>query len=651
MKIGILPFLLVFAAFPALAEDEYQVSVEAGFAGEARSGRPLTVQVLIERKEQLIDPPPNRPRVAEGELTLIVVAPNGHRDVESIPGLALAPGDRKRIDRVVPPGARVEAVLRVGDVETSADPVTPGSSHIDADRIVVSIGEPGRWLAQAHDSPLEPESAETSGNPERPARILIAPASLNALPVHPAAYQGIDLVVVGDLGDATPDPGGVEALLAWVRSGGRAIVLGGRHALRRLGTPWEQLFPGEPVGEAAVAFPAEVARKLGVPGLAALTVGATGWRGTPTTSRFTGKETPLFLEREAGWGRVLLLTFDPTGRPIRGSELETPFWIGLLRWALEPGVAPVIVDTWAGAGETAPIEPPSPVWVLFFTLLYAVVVGPGNYLVMRALDRDRWLWVTTPLIAFGFFAASLSLDRQAVSRPLVVRQISLVWLGEEGAPAEWTTWLDFFSASRGTLRADVSGGDVLAIDADAVADSPADWAASLSHRETASGRRYEFGVEKWSRRRLVLHGRGQLPWACTLEGGRITLGVPGTARHVVVLRDGMVRGRESLEKGEAWDLATAAPGTATEPAPVPCSGGWRTLRANAPPFLADADYLETSLWGYFANEVVRASAVDSARGGVVFLTDEPPQTVQVSGLEHRFEARTLVIARFPEAGK
>ena len=64
------------------------------------------------------------------------------------------------------------------------------------------------------------------------------------------------------------------------------------------------------------------------------------------------------------------------------------------------GIASVF-DPAAGE-QTAPMEPPEPRWILLFTLGYALLIGPANWLAFRALGRERWLWVSTPAIAAGW---------------------------------------------------------------------------------------------------------------------------------------------------------------------------------------------------------------------------------------------------------
>ena len=44
---------------------------------------------------------------------------------------------------------------------------------------------------------------------------------------------------------------------------------------------------------------------------------------------------------------------------------------------------------------------PAPTWVAAFLVGYIAIVGPGQYLVLRRMDRREWAWFGFPLVAVG----------------------------------------------------------------------------------------------------------------------------------------------------------------------------------------------------------------------------------------------------------
>ncbi len=649
-------FLALLAAREARSQDAPEVSItlEVGFGGEVRSGSAIPLHVRLDRSATAL-----RPGAAElqrGEIVIEVETRSGAVDVERVPDIVLPAGGSRRFDRVVPTGRKVRVSFQADGRTLGSAEIEPAMSMLDRDRLVVTLSGRGFWLGFLHDSPLKAEPAPKPAEDEAEdssletlsgGRLHVGAAALHALPSHPAGWEGVDLVAVGDLGDLPPDDTRAEALFGWIRTGGRLLVIGGVHDLRRRGGAWERLAAGEPGEPVESPLPSEAAAAWNVPDLAGLRLVTRTWTGARGRDPFPAPGPPVVIRRAFGWGEVIHLNFDPTSPPLRGHPREPEFWAGVIKWALA-GTQPASAEVfWAGAGDSARLDPPKARWVLAYTVLYALLVGPVNYLALRALERERWLWLTTPALAVLFFSGSVQLDQRAIDRPMVVRHLTVLWLGDDPTePAEWTTYLDFFASSRSTVTLRISSDTSLALDPDAVDESRTAEESALERCVTANATELRFPVEKWARRRLVLRGRGEPPWTVAVEEsarGRPQAVLPQGAREVFARSSGSVAYAAKPPAGAAWDW-TSAPSQGAAPT-------WRDLAPGPRLFGQGIPSADQPLWHLFDDPAFDRTPLRlDANGGLVFLIDEAPETISLAaGPPAAWTVRTLVLRRFSDS--
>jgi hypothetical protein len=151
---------------------------------------------------------------------------------------------------------------------------------------------------------------------------------------------------------------------------------------------------------------------------------------------------PLVISARRGLGTVFLLSLDPSTEPLRSWPGSVNLWRYMLSHvATNATLAPSGTTPFVGWGrvprnamvDIASLNPPSPTPLVLLLLGFTLIVGPGNYLLLRRLGQPTWALVTIPLttgvgalLAFGLAAA----QRDSES---IMTKVSIV-RAQPGAP-------------------------------------------------------------------------------------------------------------------------------------------------------------------------------------------------------------------------
>jgi hypothetical protein len=238
-----------------------------------------------------------------------------------------------------------------------------------------------------------------------PGRAVVAFVEPEDLPRLWQEYEGVDLLVVRNLDQARVDDSQREALLIWVRLGGRLLLIPqpGARAPEFL----DPLLPAVVGGETRmVPAPAEpAARGANLPPgpyfVAALTP-------RPGADVLLAGGAPIVAAASLGRGRVTVWAFDPASPPF-------DVWPGRIRlWAAALGTPPrAVVDVVAAAAhlpQKTPLDPVAHVEAGGAILLYIV----GVWVIGRRLPSPLGVAATVALAGAGLVVfALLAADTRA----------------------------------------------------------------------------------------------------------------------------------------------------------------------------------------------------------------------------------------------
>lgn len=295
-------------------------------------------------------------------------------------------------------GADISVQLLAGD-ELIAETGTSSLSRMAAADLLYGVisPEPGA-LAFLGTVPAGREEAA------------VAFLTLDDLPDIAPGWQALDLLVLDDSDSSRLSREQQDALATWIENGGQLVVTGG---------------PGGATTAAGVAelLPVTVTGSDTVselPALAAFArtdLGSGGPFVVATSELNDGEvilaegETILMARRPVGRGAVFFLALDPRLDPLRG-------WAGAaVLWEMIAASAPTappwgsgLRDSFAAGSAISAIpglELPS-IWQLIaFLLIYTVVIGPVNYLILRRMRRPELAWVTIPAFVLLFSIITL----------------------------------------------------------------------------------------------------------------------------------------------------------------------------------------------------------------------------------------------------
>jgi hypothetical protein len=253
-----------------------------------------------------------------------------------------------------------------------------------------------------------------------------------ALPDQPAGLSSLSLLLLSGAPAEGLRPAQLDALLAWVRSGGHLVLGGGGGA----GTAIEALPPELRIvtpGATAQLAPAPLAEYSGAPAPAQIE-GLT-LSPAPGATVFGPPAAPLWAQRDVGLGRVTQLAFDPGLRALAEWPGAPALWGRLLRpvalygsaFGSDPFPDLLREQTLANAlGNLPAVNLPESNLLFALLALYAVLIGPGLALLLRRADRQSLGWVALPAAALLVFAVSGGLAYASRADQRLISQITLL---------------------------------------------------------------------------------------------------------------------------------------------------------------------------------------------------------------------------------
>jgi hypothetical protein len=193
---------------------------------------------------------------------------------------------------------------------------------------------------------------------------------------------------------------------------------------------------------------------------------------------------PLLIEKSVGAGGVGMSTFDWGAAPIAGwanaapllrlaagrlllGEPQTPRSSGGQTTWLFGAAAPLPNrtqgDTIAAAVITLPQRDlPSVPLTALFVLIYAVLIFPGNFLLLRAIGRLQLAWVTLPVMALVFISGVYVTGLNSKARLIQRNQITVVYTQPDWTRSLHISYGAVFAPSQGDYHAQVATDGLIA---------------------------------------------------------------------------------------------------------------------------------------------------------------------------------------------
>ncbi len=425
-------------ASPAAAQDSDGVSLEADAGFDAIYKQRAVIPVWVDVANQ----------GAPLEATVVVVVGDpsfGNAVVYSAP-VSLPTQSTKRVPLYIYlPEFGADVVVRLlSDDQLVAETDANLLSRIATDDLLYGVVSPEAGaLAYLSTIPGGREDAA------------VAFLSLDELPDIAPGWQALDVLVLDDTDTSRLSREQREALSAWIENGGQLVVTGG---------------PGGATTAAGVAefLPVRVTGSETVEELPALAdfagfeLTSDGPYVVATSELGSGEvviseaETILLARQPVGRGAVYFLALDPKLDPLRGWSGATVIWEAIAAsvptappWGngLQDGFA-----TGSAISAIPGLELPSIWQLIVFLLIYTLVIGPINYIILRRIRRPELAWVTIPAFVLLFSIITLFTGFRTQGSAALLNEMAVSFGHIDAATVQTQTAAGLYSPRRDTYN-------------------------------------------------------------------------------------------------------------------------------------------------------------------------------------------------------
>jgi len=312
----------------------------------------------------------------------------------------------------------------------------------------------------------------------------VHPAGISAHVVHLSpedlaqsaiTLRAFDLLVIDDYATDTLTSGQRTALADFVRDGGALLIGTGASWRKTLAGIPTELVAARPTGTATIA----TRQALGGPATLEL---AAGLPGSSAGTWLAEASHPLLIETAVGSGLVTLATFDwnqPAVSAAAGTKAllrqllvrdlfasaaqqNFPIGIGGGGFSTLYGGAGTSISERSNAlssvlGDVPALDLPSLQLTGLLVLVYVLLVGPINYLVLGAMHRRELSWVTIPLIAVIVAGGAYGIGVGTKGRSVQSNQVAIVHLASGADRAYQETFTGIMAPTRGDYQVSPAG--------------------------------------------------------------------------------------------------------------------------------------------------------------------------------------------------
>ncbi len=296
-------------------------------------------------------------------------------------------------------------------------------------------------------------------------RAAVAHLHLETLPPDALGWEPLDVLILNDVDTTALDGERLLALETWMAHGGHLIVGGGAGAARTVAGVAD-LLPVTVDGVRAVDSLWALGERVGAP----IAAGPYAVAETvPRDGKIIIEQEGLILlaRRDHGAGAIDFIAFDAGLNPFTRWDDNARFWTSIVG-AETVGARGIVVRDSRQANDAISaipgLEPPSMLQVLAFMLLYILLIGPANYVILRKLDRRELAWLTIPVLIAGFTGCAYLTGFQIRGSAPIVHHLAAVYVPPGAETGRVTQVVGLFSPRRTRYDVWIEGAAAREID-------------------------------------------------------------------------------------------------------------------------------------------------------------------------------------------
>src|SRR5215212_1703797 len=424
-----------------------QMTVRAGFDGLGKVGGWLPIEVEVRNDGPDID----------GEIQIVVSDTSGNRSgtYTRAPAVYTAPAilPRRSHKRIM-----LEAELRAAGQKMQARLVEGDNVVSEQDVQLTRVAAGDLLCGVLSRSGPAFDFLATLELPPPLRRARISHIEVEDLPTRPQVLASLDCIIFDNIATSMMLDSQRDALTAWVYGGGLLVAIGGPTWQKTFSALPPDLLPVKANGLSSLESLDSLADLGGEP------ITDTGpWlvsQAALADGNLVADQdgVPLIAAARRGSGTVLYLAMDPTVEPLRSWAGTPRLWryvlahgaggVGLSSaasgaftgWGRIPRIAMVDISTLGG---------PTPGLMMLALVLFAVLVGPLNYLFLLRFGRPGWSVVTIPLITGLAAVGTFSLAGAFRDSDVIVSKVGVV-RGYPSTPPYARTYVSVLSRRQST---------------------------------------------------------------------------------------------------------------------------------------------------------------------------------------------------------
>ncbi|TCZ73557.1 hypothetical protein E0485_20840 [Paenibacillus albiflavus] len=235
----------------------------------------------------------------------------------------------------------------------------------------------------------------------------VFPISIDRLPASANMLDAIDVLAINQFPSETLSNAQIEAITNWVNNGGTLILSGGA-GFAKTASPFQKLLPVEFEGTTSIQNLSSLAEFTGKE--LQLTDPFTLSLAKPLPESeviLKQDEIPLVVSKSFGTGKVIYAAYDVALQPVSNWNGHSLMWGDILQDKLKEynqqnGMYYRGDPDWMlnNALDYFPsIQSPPFGMLAILLVIYAIIVAPLLYLILKKFDKREWSWVIIPSIA------------------------------------------------------------------------------------------------------------------------------------------------------------------------------------------------------------------------------------------------------------
>lgn len=410
----------------------------------------------------------------------------------------------------------------------------------------------------------------------------VLPLKGTDLPEDPMLLDSLDVIVLNRFASDTLSKGQAAAVEQWVRSGGELVLAGGA-AYPKSAAAFEQIAPVQYTGTYTASSLPELAKLGGKPlelGGELTLSDASPVEGGEVMYQAGGK--PLIASRQVEQGTVLYAAYDLSMEPLASWSGHPSVWSYLLRDHLALSNQPNnkfnmmqnqmynlinVLDYFPS------LKMPSFPVMAWLLIIYAVIVAPVLYWILKKADKREWAWWIIPLIAV-IASGTVYMIGAADKTKQLAHTINMLELDGKGNASEVSASA-FFTPRSGEFTIDFPAHTYLTVDRTNGAFSSSNRSNSYVEVGDQSTRLTLSDMPQWSLAKVWSNRRenrkvGQFDVKIQLDakgniGGQVTNNTSYNLNHAVLALGGSLFELGDFGKGETKPLSAASKPTAVNP--------------------------------------------------------------------------------------